>query len=86
MAIIVVMGAIGGLLVKVSTPSARAGPYTILVSLDGFRWDYFEKFKENAPQLLQLREEGVYAECKFPMCWPENLGFAPLFPALTPQI
>jgi predicted AlkP superfamily pyrophosphatase or phosphodiesterase len=34
----------------------------ILVSLDGFRWDYLQKFKAQTPHLNQLAAEGVHAE------------------------
>src|SRR5580658_8631410 len=34
----------------------------ILVSLDGFRWDYLQKFKAQTPHLNQLAAEGVHAQ------------------------
>lgn len=34
----------------------------ILVSLDGFRWDYLQKFKARTPHLNQLAAEGVHAQ------------------------
>jgi predicted AlkP superfamily pyrophosphatase or phosphodiesterase len=34
----------------------------ILISIDGFRWDYLDKFKTNAPHLNQLASEGVRAQ------------------------
>src|SRR6266550_2095646 len=37
----------------------------ILVSLDGFRWDYLQKYK--APHLSKLAAEGVHAERLIPM-------------------
>jgi predicted AlkP superfamily pyrophosphatase or phosphodiesterase len=33
----------------------------ILISLDGFRWDYLEKFKAQTPFLNRLASEGVHA-------------------------
>lgn|SRR5208282_1455943 len=33
----------------------------ILISLDGFRWDYLQKFKAQTPHLNQLAAEGVHA-------------------------
>lgn len=33
--------------------------YTIVVSLDGFRWDYIQKY--NAPNIARLGQEGVWA-------------------------
>jgi len=50
--------------------SARgAPPLVVLVSLDGFRWDYLEKYREEAPQLRRLAAEGVRAERLIP-CFP----------------
>jgi predicted AlkP superfamily pyrophosphatase or phosphodiesterase len=34
----------------------------ILVSLDGFRWDYLKKFKGQTPNLNRLANEGVHAK------------------------
>ncbi|MFC5865239.1 ectonucleotide pyrophosphatase/phosphodiesterase [Acidicapsa dinghuensis] len=45
--------------------------YVVLVSLDGFRWDYAKKY--NAAHLLALGKEGVWA--------PE--GMIPSYPSLT---
>ncbi|MEP6847015.1 MAG: ectonucleotide pyrophosphatase/phosphodiesterase, partial [Panacibacter sp.] len=39
-------------------------PYVILISADGFRYDFAEKF--NATHLLHLRNEGIYAESMLP--------------------
>ncbi|MDC6387836.1 ectonucleotide pyrophosphatase/phosphodiesterase [Maribacter sp. PR1] len=39
-------------------------PYVILVSLDGFRWDYVERF--NPPFLTRFIEKGVRAESLIP--------------------
>jgi len=44
----------------------------ILVSLDGFRWDYLDKFKSQTPHLNQLASEGVRME-----------RLIPVFPSLT---
>jgi len=44
----------------------------ILVSLDGFRWDYLQKFKAETPRLNQLASEGVHME-----------RLIPVFPSLT---
>ncbi len=54
-----------------STPAkpAAAGPL-ILISIDGFRWDYLQKY--NAPVLKQLAADGVYAQ-----------RLTPSFPSLT---
>jgi len=50
---------------------AQAQHYVVLVSLDGFRWDYAKR--ENATHLLALGRQGVWA--------PE--GMLPSFPSLT---
>jgi predicted AlkP superfamily pyrophosphatase or phosphodiesterase len=34
----------------------------ILISLDGFRWDYLQKFKNETPNLKALAMEGVHAQ------------------------
>lgn len=34
----------------------------ILVSLDGFRWDYLQKFKTQTPSLNRLATEGIHAQ------------------------
>jgi len=50
---------------------ARKAHYVVLISLDGFRWDYAEKW--GAPHLKKMAEEGASA--------PE--GMIPSFPSLT---
>lgn len=50
---------------------ARKAHYVVMVSLDGFRWDYAEKW--GAPHLLKMAEEGASA--------PE--GMLPSYPSLT---
>src|SRR5580698_2720192 len=44
----------------------------ILVSLDGFRWDYLQKFKAQTPRLNELATQGVHME-----------RLIPVFPSLT---
>ncbi|MEO6245463.1 MAG: ectonucleotide pyrophosphatase/phosphodiesterase [Opitutaceae bacterium] len=44
----------------------------ILISLDGFRWDYLEKYAAEAPTLRALRQGGVAAR-----------GLIPVFPSNT---
>ncbi|MDC6350961.1 ectonucleotide pyrophosphatase/phosphodiesterase [Zeaxanthinibacter sp. PT1] len=39
-------------------------PYVILISLDGFRWDYVDRF--SPPQLVNFIEKGVKAESLIP--------------------
>ncbi len=55
----------------VNSPAARKAHYVVLVSLDGFRWDYAKR--DNAVHLLALGKKGVWA--------PE--GMLPSFPSLT---
>ena len=50
---------------------AQSRHYVVVVSLDGFRWDYAKR--ENATHLLALAKEGV---------WAPN-GMLPSFPSLT---
>lgn len=45
-------------------------PYVILISIDGFRWDFADKF--NAKNLIALRKKGVQAQ-----------HLTPSFPSLT---
>lgn len=57
-----------------STKNAKrtlAKPYVILISADGFRYDYMEKF--NVKNLLQLAKNGV---------WAKN-GMHPSYPSIT---
>lgn len=44
-------------------------PYVILISLDGYRWDYTQRFQP--PNLLRLIGEGVQAEGLIP-CFPSK--------------
>ena len=50
--------------VLTNTKQAIKQPYVILVSLDGFRWDYVERFKP--PHLSQFIKNGVKAESLIP--------------------
>jgi predicted AlkP superfamily pyrophosphatase or phosphodiesterase len=54
-----------------NTPAQQAKHYVILISLDGFRWDYPRRY--GAPHLLQLGFKGASA--------PE--GMFPSYPSLT---
>jgi predicted AlkP superfamily pyrophosphatase or phosphodiesterase len=55
-----------------NAPAVQASaPYVILVSLDGFRWDYLQKY--DATRLQRMAAEGASA--------PE--GMIPAFPSLT---
>ena len=47
-----------------NSKSSQENPYLILISLDGFRWDYVEKYKP--PQLSTFIENGVKAESLIP--------------------
>jgi predicted AlkP superfamily pyrophosphatase or phosphodiesterase len=44
----------------------------LLVSLDGFRWDYLDRFPESAPTLCRLRQTGASVR-----------GLVPVFPSNT---
>jgi len=54
-----------------NAPAAQKAHYVVLVSLDGFRWDYAQR--DHARNLLALGKKGVWA--------PE--GMYPSFPSLT---
>lgn len=54
-----------------NSAKARKAHYVVLVSLDGFRWDYPTKWR--TPHLLKMAEEGASA--------PE--GMIPSYPSLT---
>ncbi len=55
---------------RVNSPEQQNKPYVILVSADGFRYDYAEKY--NAQNLLRLSSQGVSAS-----------SMTPSFPSLT---
>ncbi|MCB9283255.1 MAG: alkaline phosphatase family protein [Lewinellaceae bacterium] len=54
---------------KTNQPGQLNKPYVVLVSLDGFRYDYVERF--NPPHLTKFIEEGVQAESLVP-CFPSK--------------
>ncbi len=54
-----------------NSAAAQSAHYVVLVSLDGFRWDYAKR--ENATHLLALGKHGV---------WAPN-GMLPSYPSLT---
>lgn len=49
---------------RVNSPQQQDKPYVILISADGFRYDYAEKF--NAENLLALSKKGVRASSMLP--------------------
>lgn len=52
-----------------NAPDQLDKPYVILISLDGYRWDYTRRFEP--PNLSRLIEEGVQAEGLIP-CFPSK--------------
>lgn len=54
-----------------NSPTVRSAHYVVLVSLDGFRWDYAKR--DGATYLLELGKQGVWA--------PD--GMLPSYPSLT---
>ena len=50
--------------VQTNSKEAQKKPYVILISLDGFRWDYVERF--NPPFLTNFIKNGVHAESLIP--------------------
>ena len=49
---------------RLNSPEQQQKPYVILISADGFRYDYADKYE--AKNLLALREQGVQAESMLP--------------------
>jgi predicted AlkP superfamily pyrophosphatase or phosphodiesterase len=60
----------GATLVRASQPVVAPPPILVLVSIDGWRWDYLERFAP--PTLTRLATDGVRAE-----------GLIPVFPSKT---
>jgi predicted AlkP superfamily pyrophosphatase or phosphodiesterase len=60
------------LLLAATSGAATASAPLLLVSLDGFRWDYCERYAAEATTLRTLRREGVAAR-----------GLIPVFPSNT---
>ncbi|NAW51226.1 alkaline phosphatase family protein [Elizabethkingia argentiflava] len=56
---------------RVNAPETFTKPYVILISADGFRYDYMHKYKAN--NLLKLAENGVWA----------SKGMYPSYPSIT---
>ncbi len=54
----------------INAPEQRDKPYLILISIDGFRWDYQDRFE--TPALDRLAARGIRAE-----------SMQPVFPTLT---
>lgn len=52
-------------LTTTNTKAAQKKPYVILISLDGFRWDYVAKYKP--PHLSKFIENGVQAQSLIPV-------------------
>jgi predicted AlkP superfamily pyrophosphatase or phosphodiesterase len=63
-------GLVFGLLLLLA-PAWGAEPTLILVSLDGFRWDYLEKYSAETPHLRALAADGVRAEHLI-SCYPSS--------------
>lgn len=61
----------GALAGSAAAPESPRAP-VLLISLDGFRWDYLAKYAAEAPRLRQLATTGVVAQ-----------GLIPVFPSNT---
>jgi predicted AlkP superfamily pyrophosphatase or phosphodiesterase len=61
--------ALAVLILLVAARAWGAEPLLILVSLDGFRWDYLEKYAAETPHLRQVAAAGVRAE-RMIACFP----------------
>lgn len=55
--------------VSANLPNQQHKPYLILISLDGYRWDYTQRFRP--PNLMKLINSGVKAESMIP-CFPSK--------------
>ncbi|MFI5157542.1 MAG: alkaline phosphatase family protein, partial [Sphingobacteriales bacterium] len=49
---------------RTNSPKQEKKPYVILISADGFRWDYAKKY--HAEHLLALAKSGVQAKSMLP--------------------
>jgi predicted AlkP superfamily pyrophosphatase or phosphodiesterase len=73
------------ILVALLAPARAADPL-LLLSLDGFRWDYLDRFPAETPNLRRLRAEGASARGLIPP-FPSNTfpGHYTLVTGLTPS-
>jgi len=53
-----------GSIVTTNSKASEKKPYLILISLDGFRWDYVEKYKP--PHLINFIKNGINSESLIP--------------------
>lgn len=60
------------ILLALAPQAFSAAPPLILISLDGFRWDYCERYPQETPTLQEFRREGVTTD-----------GLIPVFPSNT---
>lgn len=54
---------------KLNNEAAQGKPYLLLISLDGYRWDYKDRFQP--PNLTAFVEEGIEAAAMIP-CFPSK--------------
>lgn len=52
--------------------NSKVGPYTLLISIDGFRADYLSIYRDELPNILNLSNQGTRAEY-----------MRPVFPSMT---
>ena len=64
--------AIASLFLAAAAFAAEAAAPVLLISMDGFRWDYTERYAQQTPHIRQLAREGVAAQ-----------GLIPVFPSNT---
>jgi len=68
-------------LLLLAVPACSAEPLLILISLDGFRWDYLRKYPAETPCLRELAATGVRAE-RMISCFP-TLTFPSYYSIVT---
>lgn len=66
--VLLIAFAIAGFLFFTYAPaSVQSAPAVILISIDGFRWDYIHTYAKHAPNLVKLVSEGVHAHYMEPI-------------------
>ena len=67
-------------IVTKNSKASEKKPYLILISLDGFRWDYVEKYKP--PHLINFIKNGINSESSFNILERDKLSNVSIFDLL----